>query len=161
MTIADVDAVLSVEQAVQVYPWSRGNFTDALDSAYLCFVEEITGEIAAYAVLMPGVEEAELLNIGVAASHQRQGLGGAMLSALCKVAKDRQLYRLFLEVRASNLAALNLYRRAGFEQVGVRRGYYRDAEGSEDALVMACNVPSPLTPPPRAGEGRKEERENG
>ncbi|OGT15427.1 MAG: ribosomal-protein-alanine N-acetyltransferase [Gallionellales bacterium RIFOXYB12_FULL_54_9] len=140
MTIADVDAVLNIEQAVQVYPWSRGNYTDALDSGYLCFVEEIAGEIAGYAVLMPGVEEAELLNIGVAASHQRQGMGGAMLSALCKVATDKQLYRLFLEVRASNLAALNLYRRAGFEQVGVRRGYYHDAEGSEDALVMACEL---------------------
>ena len=53
---------------------------------------------------------------------------------------NTKLYRLFLEVRASNLAALTLYRRAGFEQVGVRRGYYRDAQGSEDALVMACEL---------------------
>ena len=140
MTLADVDAVLSIEQAVQVYPWTRGNYTDALDSGYLCFVEEVAGEIAGYAVLMPGVGEAELLNIGVAASHQRQGMGGGMLSALCKIATDKQLYRLFLEVRASNLAALTLYHRAGFEQVGVRRGYYRDAQGSEDALVMACEL---------------------
>ncbi|MFA6062806.1 MAG: ribosomal protein S18-alanine N-acetyltransferase [Gallionella sp.] len=156
MTIADVDAVLSIERAVQAYPWSRGNFTDALGSGYLCFVDEIAGEIAGYAVLMPGVEEAELLNIGVAASHQRQGMGGGMLSALCKIATDKQLYRLFLEVRASNLAALTLYRRAGFEQVGVRRGYYRDAQGSEDALVMACVAPSPLIPPTGAGGKRGE-----
>lgn len=140
MRLADVDAVLSIEQAVQAYPWSRGNFTDALDSGYLCFVEEIAGEISGYAVLMPGVEEAELLNIGVAASHQRRGVGGAMLSALCKIATDKRLYRLFLEVRSSNLAALTLYRCAGFEQVGVRRGYYRDAKGCEDAQVMACEL---------------------
>jgi ribosomal-protein-alanine N-acetyltransferase len=140
MTIADVDAVLSIEQAVQVYPWTRGNYTDALDSGYLCFVEEVADEIAGYAVLMPGVEEAELLNIGVATSHQRQGMGGAMLSSLCNIALDKQLNRLFLEVRSSNLAALTLYRRAGFEQVGLRRGYYRDAQGSEDALVMACEL---------------------
>ena len=136
MTAADVDAVLAIEQFVQPYPWTRGNFCDALSSDYLCYVDEEAGELRGFAVMMPGAGEAELLNIGVASAHQRKGLGRAMLAALLTVAAERDLMRVFLEVRAANLAAISLYRRAGFKQVGVRRGYYRNANGSEDALVM-------------------------
>lgn len=140
MTLADVDAVLAIEQVVQPYPWTRGNFCDALDSGYLCFVDETAGEIRGYAVLMPGVDEAELLTIGVAASFQRKGLGGAMLSGMLAAAVEKGLTRVFLEVRAANLAAIALYRRAGFAEIGVRRAYYRNAEGSEDALVMVWDL---------------------
>jgi ribosomal-protein-alanine N-acetyltransferase len=140
MTVADVDAVLSIEASVQAYPWTRGNFCDAIDSVYLCFVDETAGELCGYAVLMPGVEEAELLNIGVAAAFQRKGLGRRMLSTLLKTAAEQGLNRVFLEVRAGNRAAIALYLRAGFSQVGVRRGYYQNAAGSEDALVMACDA---------------------
>jgi ribosomal-protein-alanine N-acetyltransferase len=136
MTLTDVDEVLAIEQVVQPYPWTRGNFCDALSSDYLCYVDEEAAEFRGYAVLMPGVGEAELLNIGVAAAHQRKGLGRALLAAILAVAAERSLARVFLEVRASNLAAIALYQRAGFLQVGVRRGYYRNTNGCEDALVM-------------------------
>ncbi len=139
MTVADVDAVLAIETSVQAYPWTRGNFCDAIDSSYLCCVEEMAGELCGYAVLMPGAAEAELLNIGVAAAFQRKGLGSKILSVMLETAADRGLIRVFLEVRENNIAAIALYRRAGFSQVGVRRGYYRSASGREDALVMACD----------------------
>ncbi|MFA6203961.1 MAG: ribosomal protein S18-alanine N-acetyltransferase [Gallionella sp.] len=139
MTLADLDAVLTVEQVVQAYPWTRGNFSDALSCGYLCFVDELAGEVRGYAVLMPGVGEAELLTIGVALAHQRKGLGRLMLAELLRLAAEKQLSRVFLEVRASNRAAIALYLRAGFAQIGLRRGYYRNAAGSEDALVMACD----------------------
>jgi len=140
MTIADVDAVLAIEQAVQAYPWTRGNFTDALSSGYWGFVEEVEGELLGFAVLMAGVGEAELLTIGVAAAHQRKGLGRAMLAAMLAAAKARGLARVFLEVRAGNLPAIALYRRVGYIEIGVRRGYYHNKQGSEDALVMACDL---------------------
>ena len=140
MTLADVDEVLSLEGSVQTYPWTRGNFCDALASSYLCYVDETEGEICAYAVLLLGVEEAELLNIGVAAAHQRKGLGRSILLAMQDIARSRQLGRVFLEVRASNFAAIALYRSTGFCEVGMRRDYYRNASGSEHALVMACDV---------------------
>lgn len=143
MTQADVDAVLAIEQAVQRFPWTRGNFIDALDSGYLCCVNE-AGEsgIRGYAILMPAADEAELLNIGVAQAEQRKGLGRAMLAEMLSVARARQLRRVFLEVRPSNVAAIALYRSAGFNEIGIRRGYYQNAHGSEDALVMACELMS-------------------
>lgn len=140
MTQADVDAVLAIEQAVQAYPWTRGNLSDALDSGYLCLVDETDGEIRGYAILMPVVDEAELLTIGVAAAHQRKGLGRAMLCGMLDVARAKEMRRVFLEVRSSNAAAIALYRSAGFGEIGVRRGYYRDASGSADAIVMACEL---------------------
>jgi ribosomal-protein-alanine N-acetyltransferase len=140
MTLEDVDAVLAIEQAVQAYPWTRGNFIDALGHGYICRVEEDGGEIRGYAVLMPVLDEAELLNIGVAAGQQRKGLGRAMLLEMLDMACKKNMLRVFLEVRPSNAAALALYRSSGFSEIGVRRGYYQSASGSEDAITMACKL---------------------
>lgn len=140
MTQDDVDAVLAIEQAVQRFPWTRGNFTDALNSGYVCSVDDEGGGIRGYAILMPTVDEAELLNIGVAAAQQRKGLGRAMLAEMLNVARGRNMKRVFLEVRSSNVAAIALYRSAGFGEIGVRRGYYQGASGSEDAITMACEL---------------------
>jgi ribosomal-protein-alanine N-acetyltransferase len=140
MTLADVDEVLHIEQAVQAYPWTRGNFIDALNQGYICRVDEAGGEIRGYAILRPVLDEAELLNIGVAAAQQRKGLGREMLLEMLDVACERNMLRVFLEVRASNAAALALYRSAGFGEIGVRRGYYQNASGSEDAITMACEL---------------------
>jgi len=149
MTAADVDAVLGIEQAVQGYPWSRGNFTDSLESGYLCCVDDVAlvaghreqgVEIRAYAILMTVVDEAELLTIGVASGRQRQGLGRLMLGNMLEAARDKGMRCVHLEVRASNEAAIALYRSAGFIKVGVRHDYYQNAEGCEDAMTMACNL---------------------
>jgi len=140
MTLADVDAVLAIEQAEQTYPWTRGNFNDVLSHGYVCRVIEQEGVICAYAVLRPLPDEAELLTIGVAAQHQRKGLGKTMLLEMLDMSCARNKLRIFLEVRASNSAALALYRSTGFEQVGVRRGYYRNANVAEDAITMACKL---------------------
>ena len=140
MSLADVDAVLAIEQTVQPYPWTRGNFSDALSGGYRCVVDEIQNEIVSYAVLMPVLDEAELLTIGVAAGRQRQGLGRTMLAAQMRWAKTNNMRRIFLEVRVSNLPAIALYRKTGFIEIGARRGYYRNVQGCEDALVMACGL---------------------
>lgn len=141
MTQADVDAVLAIEQAVQAYPWTRENFVDSLNNGYICRVDETeSGEIRSYAILMSVVDEAELLTIGVAAALQRKGLGSAILSEMLSVARAKHLQRVFLEVRASNIVATALYRSAGFSEIGVRRSYYRNESGSEDAITMACDL---------------------
>ncbi len=153
MTQADADAVLAIERAVQRFPWTRGNFADALDSGYLCRVDETgEGSIRGYAILMQAADEAELLNIGVAQAEQRKGLGSAMLAEMLNVACVRQLRRVFLEVRPSNVAAIALYRSAGFAEIGIRRDYYRNEDGSEDAVTMACDL-SPLSRSQERGGG--------
>jgi len=140
MTLADVDEVLRIEQSVQAYPWTRGNFIDALSHGDVCCVDELGGEIRGYAILRPVLDEAELLNIGVAAEQQHKGLGRAMLLEMLDMVCEKNMLRVFLEVRASNAAALALYRSTGFSEIGIRRDYYINASGSEDAITMACKL---------------------
>lgn len=140
MTPDDVDAVLAIEQAVQAYPWTRGNFSDALACGYVCCVSTNDDEICGYAVMMPTADEAELLNIGVAATRQRKGTGRALLEEVLEYARSRKMRKIFLEVRPSNIAAIALYHCAGFSQIGIRRGYYRNTNSNEDAVTMACEL---------------------
>ena len=136
MALADLDKVLSIEQRVHAHPWTRGNFIDALDSGYLCQVYEAQQKLAGYAVLMPVVDEIHLLNISIDSEFQRQGRGAELLYKMLDAARGLHMQRVLLEVRRSNVAALSLYRKAGFSELAMRRGYYAAANGREDALVM-------------------------
>lgn len=136
MTWADVDAVLGIEQQVHSHPWTRGNFNDALASGNICKVYEAADGIAGYAVLMPALDDVELLDISIARAHQRKGLGAWLLGEMLVLARSLKFERMLLEVRRSNPAACALYKKIGFAEIGVRRGYYPTADGREDAIVM-------------------------
>ena len=138
MNMADMDAVMRIEQRVHAHPWTRGNFTDALNSDYVCKVYEVEGEIVGYFVFMPAVDEAQLLNISIVAGQQRKGLGRMLMKELKEIARGMNMRRMLLEVRPSNVAALGLYHAAGFSQIGLRRGYYPKDNEREDAIVMEC-----------------------
>lgn len=138
MTVADLDAVLAIENAAYEFPWTRGNFIDSLAAGYharmLC---DGRGGVRAYWVAMPGVQEMHLLNLTVAPAWQHQGLGRAMLDALVASSREAGAEYLWLEVRESNQRARAVYERYGFAAVGWRRGYYPAAAGTrEDACVM-------------------------
>ena len=136
MLAGDIEIALAIEQQIHAHPWTRGNFSDALASGYLCKVAELDGKAAGYAVLLPGVDDAELLDIGIAAQHQRQGLGLVVLEAMLSLARELGKQRVVLEVRASNAAAIALYRKAGFADIGLRRDYYSAQNGRENAILM-------------------------
>ena len=77
---------------------------------------------------------ADVLTIAVRESHWGMGIGSALLDALIQAARERDCAEVFLEVRADNPRAHGLYRRRGFEEIGVRRGYYQPS--GTDAIVM-------------------------
>lgn len=137
MGLADVDAVTLIERRAHPHPWTRGNFTDALASNYLCKVYERESVVLGYLVLMPAVDEAQLLDLTIAPEHQRRGLGRALLAEALDMARNMMMRRVLLEVRPSNMAALGLYRAAGFREIGLRQRYYPSDNGErEDAIVM-------------------------
>jgi [ribosomal protein S18]-alanine N-acetyltransferase len=142
MTVRDVDRVAAVEQVAYAFPWSRGNFVDSLAAGYLAEVLQSTndGELLGHFVAMPGVDELHLLNVTVARAWQGRGLGSELLDAVQAHAASRGLAQLWLEVRAGNHRARALYRRRGFAEVGLRRGYYPAAAGREDAVIMSLTV---------------------
>jgi ribosomal-protein-alanine N-acetyltransferase len=146
MTVRDLDAVMTAEAGAYSHPWTRGNFIDSLASDYLA--EVVAGDdvgLVAYFVAMRGVDELHLLNITVAAPWQGQGHGSALLRAVQGHAAALGLASLWLEVRQSNVRARALYRRRGFAEVGLRKGYYPGAGQREDAVVMS--LPVSLAPP--------------
>ncbi len=138
MNLADMDAIMRIEQRVHAHPWTRGNFTDALKSDCVCKVYEAEGAMLGYVVFMPAVDEVQLLNISIAAGQQRKGLGRKLLDETMKIARGMNMRRMLLEVRPSNVAALGLYRDAGFREISLRRGYYPAGSEREDAIVMEC-----------------------
>lgn len=140
MTASDIEAVLHIEQQVHAHPWTLGNFSDALASAYVCKVVESDGQPIGYAVMMQGVDDAELLDIGIAAAHQRKGFARAVVETILALARELGKQRVVLEVRASNAAAIGLYRATGFVEIGLRRAYYPADNGREDALLMGINL---------------------
>jgi ribosomal-protein-alanine N-acetyltransferase len=136
MQMADLDAIMAIEPTIYPYPWSRGNFSDSLDAGYSGWVYEEDGRIIGYAVLMLVLDEAHLLNISIARSHQGRGLGRALLEYMMQIARGHGAANIFLEVRPSNQAAIHLYESTGFNEMAIRRGYYPAANGREDAVLM-------------------------
>ena len=136
MNAGDLDEVLSIEYSVCSFPWGRGNFADSMASGYSCWVCRVEGELVGYFVLMLAVDDAHLLTISVAEKRQRLGFGARLLHHAMKVARESGATTVLLEVRPSNEKALAMYRHFGFQQIGVRRGYYPAEGGREDALVL-------------------------
>lgn len=135
----DIAYVTALEAQIHASPWTAGNFRDALAAGYATRVGERDRRIVAYGVLMLAPGEAQILNLSVVPDARREGLGRTLLRRFVDDARRLAAEQIFLEVRASNVAAISLYETEGFAPVARRVGYYpgaaTDAE-REDALVM-------------------------
>ena len=142
MTLASLDGVVALEAATYPFPWTRGNFVDSLAAGYTAWtLNGSGGELIAYCVAMRGVGEMHLLNITVAPVARRRGHARRLLGELVALCREERVDRLWLEVREANLDAQATYRRLGFAQVGVRKGYYPAPDGNrEDAVVMSLGI---------------------
>ena len=141
MRDGDVAAVAAIEAGVHAAPWTPGNFRDALAAGYGATVGEANGDIVAYGVLMFAPGEAQVLNLTVIAAVRRRGVGRALLRRFLADALALGADQCFLEVRESNVAAINLYSGEGFVPVARRAGYYPalyPGDAREDALVLRC-----------------------
>ncbi|MCS7100374.1 MAG: ribosomal protein S18-alanine N-acetyltransferase [Burkholderiaceae bacterium] len=141
MRAQDLDEVIAVERDIYPFPWTRGNFQDALAAGYSAWLLRAPhANLIAYAIVMLALDEAHLLNLSVARRYQRRGYGWRMLDWMAACARDYGARTMLLEVRPSNEPALRLYARYGFDRIGVRRGYYPAHDGREDAIVMRISL---------------------
>lgn len=137
MTESDVDSVVEIERSVQSFPWTKGNFLDALKAGYTGVVAEQGQEIVGFFLLMFAPDLAHLLLIAVSPDHQRKGAGQQLLQHCEKLAIQHGSPAILLEVRPSNRKAIDFYLNRGFQQVGTRKDYYpKDRNTREDAWVM-------------------------
>jgi len=132
---ADLEEVLPIESALFSDPWPRQFFLEELRVPQsLACVARHHGRMAGYLLAWRLEGEIHLGNLAVVAEYQRKGVGQALMHWLLDHARAGGPGRITLEVRASNFAAQELYRRFGFQAIALRRGYYQDS--GEDALVM-------------------------
>ena len=140
MTEADVSAVVALERASYQFPWSEGIFRDCLRVGYTCRVVTSANRVIGYGVMSVGAGEAHILNLCIDSAFRCQGIGRRMLDYLLDKGAAAGMSEAFLEVRPSNTAAIRLYLSLGFDQVGMRRGYYQAVGGREDAAVLKLNL---------------------
>ncbi|MEN8168113.1 MAG: ribosomal protein S18-alanine N-acetyltransferase [Pseudomonadota bacterium] len=136
----DLDAVMAIEQEVYEFPWTLGIFRDCLRVGYCCWIVTHDTQVNGYGVMSVSVEECHILNISIHPEWQGQGLGRKLTNRLLNLAKQHGAESAFLEVRPSNGAALSLYERLGFVEVGRRKDYYPAKGGREDALVFSLTL---------------------
>lgn len=144
--VDDVDAIMSLETATfENDAWSRQMMLGDLSQPYCHYLvafdrEDAGGALSGYAGLMSprGAADADIQTIAVAPSARRRGLGRLLMRRLIEEARARGARRVFLEVRADNPGAQELYEKLGFAPIGVRRGYYQPDD--VDAIVMRFDL---------------------
>ena len=132
----DVDDIAALEQVCFASPWSRESlYHDLTENAMATYiVAEAAQEIVGYVGIWTVMDEGYINNVAVSPSCRRQHVGSALLEAVLAVTEQAGIHRHTLEVRVSNEAAKGLYKKFGFREEGLRKGYYED--NGEDAVIM-------------------------
>jgi len=138
--IKDVASVGTMERRNYDFFWTDGIFRDCLKAGYTCQMVLLGDRMIGYGIMQLAADEAHILNLCIDKPFQRQGFARLLLEHLVQQAGQRQAHTIFLEVRPSNPRAIELYERSGFNEVGIRKGYYDATNGREDAIVMARNL---------------------
>lgn len=137
----DVAAVMAIELAAYEFPWTDGIFRDCIRVGYRCRVlEQGNGDMTGYGVMSVGAGEAHILNLCVRSDARGRGYGRTLMIDFIDQARRLGADMMFLEVRPSNHSARKLYESLGFNEVGMRAGYYPARNGREDALILACHL---------------------
>ena len=136
MRLEDINGVLEIEQMSFPTPWPRDAYYHELrENRLACYlVAQETHRIVGYAGMWVILDEAHVTTIAVDPVHRRRRIGERLLVALIDEAMKRGARWVTLEVRKSNFGAQTLYRKYGFKDIGIRKGYYSD--NREDAIVM-------------------------
>ena len=117
--------------------WALDQVRQSLHDGHLGFVLQSPEGVAGYCIVRPLPGILEILNLVVLPPFRSRGYGKTFLKRLCRLGADRNLGRIWLEVRCGNLPAVSLYRASGFVEVGRRRGYYPGPPDPEkDAFLM-------------------------
>lgn len=137
LTPDDLATAYAIERRSHAFPWSEKTFASNQGERYFNLRLDVDGTMAAFAVTQVVLDEATLFNIAVDPDWQRRGLGRQLLEHLIRELEAKDVFTLWLEVRASNTSAIALYESLGFNEATIRRNYYPTKEGREDAIIMA------------------------
>jgi [ribosomal protein S18]-alanine N-acetyltransferase len=140
MLIEDVPEVFDIEVRSYEFPWSEKILLDCIEAGYLCNVAYLGDFLAAYGIMSFGAGEAHILNLCVDTRHRRQGIGKQLITTFLEKTRAQNVSNVYLEVRPSNIAAIELYYKVGFSKIGERPNYYPALCGREDAYVLNLSI---------------------
>ncbi len=143
----DIDEIVEVENRAYPFPWTRNVLLGEIHGESFSYVfvarlqnhAERPRKIIGYHFFWVVVDEIHILNIAVDPAYQKHGLGKHLLQFAIDFGRDLGAECVLLEVRISNTNAQQMYRHFGFQQIGIRKGYYSD--NKEDAGVMKMKLP--------------------
>ena len=132
----DIDEVMHLEKLCFPVPWSKDAFRMEVEKNQCAryYIVRMNNQLIGYGGMWLILDEAHITNIAVHPEHRRRGVGRLLMETLMKEAVILKMERMTLEVRVSNKAAISLYKSLGFEEGGIRKGYY--SNDREDALIM-------------------------
>jgi len=140
MAEEDIDLVLEIEERVFSAPWSREAFTMALEQPIIrAWIARTDQALAGYVITSLTSSYLLIANLAVDLWARKKGVGQKLMEFVLEYSSERGARWAYLDVRCSNEEAIRLYKRLGFEVVGMRAGYYSDP--TEDSLVMMRNLP--------------------
>ena len=139
MTLDDLPAVIELDSLSFTLPWPERSFRFELtdNPASRCWVVEQDGKVLGMIVAWMLVDEAHIATIATHPEHRRHGIARKLLMYALRYMSKEGAVTSFLEVRESNSAAQEMYRKFGYEEVGRRKRYYKDT--NEDAILMTLN----------------------
>ncbi|MFT5209305.1 MAG: ribosomal-protein-alanine N-acetyltransferase [Flavobacterium sp.] len=136
MQIEDLSSVMENEISAYSHPWPKGIFADCIDSGHECWTVILSDVLIGHSILSVAAGESHLQNVCIVPSHQGRGYGRKLVEYMLSMAISRGADRIFLEVRTSNLTAYKLYESLGFNELGIRDGYYPGDSGREDGIMF-------------------------
>lgn len=139
MQIKDIPVILELEKQLFSSPWRKDMFLQEIKTGHAFVAQEKVGNtIAAYICGILLYDEFNITNLAVSSAFQRQGLAELLVKFIIGKLLKIRCYKFFLEVRQSNLAAISLYEKLGFQLIGKRKKYYNHPP--EDALMMQMDL---------------------
>lgn len=142
MTAEDLPAVLAIENVSFPTPFTENLFRMELDldvaHLYVARTSPAEKNIVGYVDFWRVGSEIHVITIAVVPSFRRRGIGSVLIDFVLDDARKNRIEQISLDVRPSNEAAIALYRRYGFAEIGRRKGYYQD--NNEDALVLGLSL---------------------
>lgn len=139
LQIEDAGKMSLIATQAHTHPMSLATIQSCFGDLYSVF-GIMDDHLCGFSILHKIFEDATLMDICVCPSQQGRGFGRRLLDAVIGCARSASCEILYLEVRTSSVAARALYSQYGFVETGCRIGYYRTAEGVEDAILMEFNL---------------------
>jgi ribosomal-protein-alanine N-acetyltransferase len=141
MLSEDLDQVVENELRSYEFPWGRGIFVDCMKSKYECWVVCDGDNVIGHGILSAAAAgDAHLLNLCLCRTRQGEGHGRVLADHVIRRARSRGASEVYLEVRTSNVVAIDLYESLGFNEIGVGKNYYPSRKGHEDAMIFALDL---------------------